>query len=319
MECYQKDILNFFEMKHCFSIRYHKKNTALYYKSKSNKATHYFQQQSKRAGRGAVQQTGSYFRISPFESINSFTDSRVWRTSNFEYKYYATMDYKSCFDSIYTHAYKWIIQRNVIDSKNAENPNLFISIDRVLQNINGLSSNGLIVGPEFSRMIAEVLLQHIDNEVLQALSNAGVEHEKDYAIYRYVDDIVVFANTQESLDIIIEKYKLIGEKYLLHLNELKLITGETPCVPKDWLGATRELSDVIDDFFYSGKRADYNQLPDDKRHLVKSDYIPVDRIKNEVTVIMAEYPNDRRTIVSFLLSTLLNNMILGSKALMNEP
>ena len=55
MECYQKDILNFFESKHCFSIRYHKKNTALYYKAKKNRATKYFHRQSKRAGKGAVQ------------------------------------------------------------------------------------------------------------------------------------------------------------------------------------------------------------------------------------------------------------------------
>ncbi|WP_461257079.1 hypothetical protein, partial [Treponema sp. R80B11-R83G3] len=101
MECYQKDILNFFEVKHCFSIRYHKKNTALYYKSKLNKATQYFQLQSKRTGRNTVQQTGNYFRISPFESINSFADSRIWRICNFKFRYYATMDYKSCFDSIY--------------------------------------------------------------------------------------------------------------------------------------------------------------------------------------------------------------------------
>ena len=308
MECYQKDILNYFEAKHCFSIRYHKKNTALYYKSKSSKATQYFQLQSKRTGRGAVQQAGNYFRISPFESINSFPDSRIWKLCNFKYRYYATMDYKSCFDSIYTHAYKWIIERNVIDSTDANNSNLFISIDRILQNINGKSSNGLIVGPEFSRMIAEVMLQQIDSEVLLALSCDSIEHEKDYSIFRYVDDIFIFASTQESLDRIINEYKLIGEKYLLHLNELKLTRGETPCVPKSWLEKTRSLSDVIDRIFYTGKKADYDLLPDDKRFLVKSDFIPIDRIKSEIAVIMKEYPNDRRTIVSFLISTMLNNI-----------
>ena len=242
MECYQKDILNYFESKNCFSIRYHKKNTALYYKSRANKATQYFQLQSKRAGRSAVQQSGSYFRISPFESINSFPDSRPWRISNFKYRYYASMDYKSCFDSIYTHAYKWIIERNVIDSTAADNSNLFIIIDRVLQNINGKSSNGLIVGPEFSRMIAEVLLQQIDSEVLLALSADGMERSRDYTIYRYVDDIFVFTSTQEYIEKIIEKYKMLGEKYLLQLNELKLAKGETPCVPKGWLEKTRHIS-----------------------------------------------------------------------------
>ena len=152
MECYQKDILNFFDEKHSFSIRYHKKNTNLFHKTKSKKVTQYFQRPSSRIGRGAIQQVGNYFKITPFESINAFTDSRIWRMCNFEYKYYAKIDYKSCFDSIYTHSYKWIIERNVVDSKSGKNSHLFLTIDRILQNVNGLSSNGLIVGPEFSRM-----------------------------------------------------------------------------------------------------------------------------------------------------------------------
>ena len=117
IECYQKDILNFFEKNHGFSIRYHKKNTDLFYKLKSNKVTQYFQQQSNRIGRGIIQQVGNYFKIVPFESINSFTDSRIWRMSNFKYRYYAKIDYKSCFDSIYTHTFTWIIERNVVDAK----------------------------------------------------------------------------------------------------------------------------------------------------------------------------------------------------------
>ncbi len=35
IECYQKEILDYLEKNHCFSLRYHKKNTDLYYKSKS--------------------------------------------------------------------------------------------------------------------------------------------------------------------------------------------------------------------------------------------------------------------------------------------
>ena len=110
IECYQKEILNYFEKHHDYSIRYHKKSTDLYYKAKSGRVTQYFQDQSFRAGHGAIQQAGNYFKIGPFESINSFADSRVWRMCNFKYKYYAKLDYKACFDSIYTHAFTWIIE-----------------------------------------------------------------------------------------------------------------------------------------------------------------------------------------------------------------
>lgn len=313
MECFQKDVLQFFEKKRCYSLRYHKKNTGLYYKARTKQGTAYFHKQSKRAGIAAVQQTGSYFKITPFESINSFADSRIWRMSNFHFGYYAKMDYKSCFDSIYTHAYKWIIERNVVDSKNAENSNLFIAIDRILQNINGRSSNGLLVGPEFSRMIAEIILQQIDSEVHLSLSADNLRKDVDYTAFRYVDDVFIFAKSPEALDTIIGKFRTHGEKYLLRLNDMKLTKGETPCVPKNWLSRTRVLSDEIDNIFLNKKKTKYDALPEGERYIVKSEFIKVDRLKDEITLAMKNYPDDRRTIVSFLLSTLLNN--IGKKKL----
>lgn len=308
IECYQKDIMNYFEKHHIFSIRYHKKSTDLYYKSRSGKVTQYFQDQSSRIGRGAIQQAANYFKIAPFESINSFADSRIWRMCNFKYKYYAKLDYKSCFDSIYTHAFTWIIERNVVDAKDASNSHLFITVDRILQNINGRSSNGIVVGPEFSRMMAEILLQHIDSEILLSLEKDGIAYNTDYVAFRYVDDIFLFANQPQILEQILSKYKTIGERYLLRINELKLAKGTTPCLPKEWLEKTRQLSDIIGSFFYQGKKADYDNLPEEERFLVKTDFISVDRIKDEIAVLVKQHSDDRRTIVSFLLSTLLNNI-----------
>ena len=308
IECYQKEILNYFEKHHGFSIRYHKKSTDLFYKSKSGKLTQYFQEQASRVGRGVIQQAANYFKIAPFESINSFADSRIWRMCNFKYSYYAKLDYKSCFDSIYTHAFSWMIERNVVDAKDANNSHLFITIDRILQNINGRSSNGIVVGPEFSRMIAEILLQHIDGEILLELEKDGISYNDDYAAFRYVDDIFLFSNQPQVLEQILSKYKAIGEHYLLRINELKLTKGSTPCLPKEWLEKTRQLSDIIGGYFYQGKKSDYDNLPEEDRYIVKNDFISVDRIKDEIAVLVKQHPDDCRTIVSFLLSTLLNNI-----------
>ena len=308
IECYQREILNYFEKHHDYSIRYHKKSTDLYYKAKSGRVTQYFQDQSFRAGRGAIQQAGNYFKIGPFESINSFADSRVWRMCNFKYKYYAKLDYKACFDSIYTHAFTWIIERNVVDAKDAVNSHLLVTIDRILQNINGRSSNGIVVGPEFSRMMAEVLLEHIDNVISISLSKENIIYNVDYVAFRYVDDIFLFANQPQVIEQILSKYKMIGEQYLLRLNELKLTKGNTPCLPKEWLERTRQLSDIIGNFFYQGKKSDYDKLPEDEQFIVRTEFISVDRIKDEIAILVKEHSEDRRTIVSFLLSTLLNNI-----------
>lgn len=306
IECYQKEILSYFENNNCFSLRYHRKNNDLFYKKKSNKLTEYFAKTSRKIEKSVLQQTGVYFKIHKFNSVSSFTNSRLWQQCNFKYRYFAKVDYKSCFDSIYTHAYKWIIERNTVDSKVANNSNLFIAIDRILQNINGKSSNGVVVGPEFSRMIAEILLQHIDKEVLQNLQAKGLVASKDFRIFRYVDDIYIFANTSIAIDEIVKTIELTSQKYLLHLNELKYYTAETPVVLNNWIDKTRSFSDKISDLFF--KKKDLHDRKEEIDYLVKNGYISLDRLKNEFSILMTDYPKDRRFIVSYILSTLLNNI-----------
>ena len=77
---------------------------------------------------------------------------------------------------------------------------MFLAIDRILQNINGKISNGIVVGPEFSRMVSEILLQQIDYEVKIILFNKKLFQNKDYSIYRWVDDIYIFANERKDLN-----------------------------------------------------------------------------------------------------------------------
>lgn len=46
----------------------------------------------------------------------------------------------------------------------------------------------------------------------------------------------------------------------------------------------------------------------DKKPLLKSGYISVDRIKDDFIYLVNEFPKEQRYIVSFMLSTLLNNI-----------
>lgn len=212
IECYQKELLDYLEENACFSLRYHRKNYDLYYKKKIKKVTNYFEKTSRKIERLVLQQTGAYFKIHKYNSVSSFTNSRLWQKCNFKYRNFAKVDYKSCFDSIYTHTYKWLIEKNTVDSKAVNNTNLLIVIDRVLQNINGKASNGLVVGPEFSRMIAEILLQHIDIEVKQQLAIQGLHLGQDYRIFRYVDDIYICKYSKQ--------YRTNHKKYRADIEEI---------------------------------------------------------------------------------------------------
>lgn len=305
IECYQKEILDSFEDKSCFSLRYHRKNTDLYYKKKVKRIADYFEKTSRKVDRGILQQTGAFFKIHKFNSVSSFTNSRLWQQCNFKYRNFAKIDYKSCFDSIYSHAFKWCIEKNTVDSKAAQNANLYIVIDRVLQNINGRSSNGVIVGPEFSRMIAEVLLEYIDVEVKTELAAEGLQVGRDYRVFRYVDDVYIFSNSQEQTELIIKTIERVSQRYLLRLNELKYFKSDTPVIMSTWLGKTRELSDKIADLFYRKHELYENKMTGP---LLKDGYISLERLKDDFIYLIHQYPNEQRYIVSFMLSTLLNNV-----------
>ena len=73
------------------------------------------------------------------------------------------------------------------------------------------------MGPEFSRALAEILLQTIDNEVILELENLGYLKERSYNVSRYIDDIFIFSNSEEEINIIISKYAQCAEKYHLKL------------------------------------------------------------------------------------------------------
>ena len=305
VECYQKEILSYLKEHSVFSLRYHKKNNDLYYKNRASKITQYFEKTAHKLNRAILQQTGMYFKIHKFNSISSFVNSRLWQMSNFRYKYFAKVDYKSCFGSIYTHAYKWIIAQNTVDSKNSNNTNLFIVIDRILQNINGYSSNGLIVGPEFSRMIAELLLQTIDTKVSQALKLQGLACGEDYRVFRYVDDIFIFSHSAETLELIINTFEIESSRYLLRLNESKTVKQHTPVMLSSWLSDTRILTDKIAGLFHNAH--ELHDMDGDK-FLLKKGFISLDRLKDDFVCLINKYPEDQRYIVSYVLSTLLKNI-----------
>lgn len=304
LELYQKDILNELVDKSVFSIRYHTKNNNLFYNNKNGKIVEYYSNDLDRI-QNTIKQHNTYFDIKPYRLLTNFTNSNEWYLLNKKFSYYAKIDYKSCFDSIYTHSYKWIINSNLIDSKNASNSELFYLIDKLMQNINGSRSNGIIVGPEFSRMIAELLLQEIDSLVHIELLNLNLVFKEDYHISRYVDDVIIFAKTKDIAFKIMDLYENISEKYSLSINELKRETSETPVIPSEWVNKTRLLMDKYDNCFRK-----ISDLEIEKKYLLKSRgrRISFKRIKDEFNALIKEFPENKHSIVSFCLSTTFNKV-----------
>ena len=327
VELYQKECLNLLNKNACFSLRFHHRNNNLCYKNKNKSIIKYFSEESKKMGREVLEQTGMFFDIAPYKSIAAFTSSEEWLVLNSKYKHFVKTDYKACFDSIYSHTFTWLIGKDSIDTKNFEsNSNIYSVVDRVLQNINARRSNGIVVGPEFSRMIAELLLQSIDVDVYNKLINDGIKCGQDYNVYRYVDDIFVFAKSEELTTQIVREYSEISRKYLLQLNESKLFSSHVPFVLDGWLNETNNFTNRMCSMLFTSKEEQKayiekitlveekeGEVSDGLPYLLKSHVIRYgskakQSIMNQLNELICKYQAKDRTIVSYFLSSILNHI-----------
>ena len=317
---YQKELLTILDKNSFFSLRFHHRNNDLCYKNKNKAVIKYFLDESTVAGKDIIEQTGMFFDISPYKSIASFTSSEDWLVLNSKYNYFIRTDYKACFDSIYTHTFKWLIGKDVNDTKDFKNANIYTSIDRILQNINARTSNGIVVGPEFSRMIAEILLQSIDNSVYSKLLNKGIVAGEDYNIFRFVDDIFIFAESEKLANDIIDIYAEVSRKYLLRLNDSKLYKNKVPFVLDEWLNATNLFTNRASMLLFTSKeeqrdsiekQIDNNALDETlKPYLLKSRALANGKraIMNQLNELICKYEKKDRTIVAYFLGMILNKV-----------
>lgn len=319
ISAYQKEMLNLLQKNSVYSLRYHKKNNDLYYKNKNKSVIKYFADLTQNTGKEIIEQTGMYFNIGPYKSIAAFTSSEDWLVLNGKYKYFIRTDYKACFDSIYTHTFNWIIGKDVNDTKNFKNGSIYSAIDRILMNINARTSNGIVVGPEFSRMIAEMLLQTIDRDVFSMLLNKNTLVNENYNIYRYVDDIFIFADSEKLANEIVGLYSEASRKYLLRLNDAKLSRNKVPFVLDAWLNETNLFANRAVTLLFNSKdeRKIYirehqsvqdveNAMP----YLLKSESLSTSKrsIMNQFNELICKYESKDRTIVAYFLGTLLNKV-----------
>lgn len=138
----------------------------------------------------------TFFSYKDYTNIYKFYEDYRYQRAEKKFQYLLRMDVQSCFDSIYTHSIAWAINGGSNIYKDNFNGGHDLSIgsvwDNLMQEMNYNETNGIVIGPEFSRLFAEVILQQIDQRVEQELLKCGYKHKVDYECYRYVDDYFFF-------------------------------------------------------------------------------------------------------------------------------
>ncbi|MDH6295328.1 Reverse transcriptase (RNA-dependent DNA polymerase) [Agrobacterium fabrum] len=169
-----------------------------------------------------VRNPASYFAYSGFDRLYKFYGSGAFVRLEKRFPLMSLMDISKCFDSIYTHSVSWAIKDPENSKKNTAASSFGNEFDKLMQSSNYSETNGICIGPEISRIFAEIILQKVDVDIIQEAKNEGIIFGRDFSCKRYVDDYIIFCNTD------VQKQKLIGivshclSQFNLHLNNQKL-------------------------------------------------------------------------------------------------
>jgi hypothetical protein len=90
------------------------------------------------------------------------------------------------------------MNKEIVKSHRFKNDSAFGEVfDTLMQKLNYNETNGIVIGPEISRIFAEILLQQIDFAVYKILDRSKIKHKIHYEVFRYVDDFFLFYNEEE--------------------------------------------------------------------------------------------------------------------------
>ncbi|NTZ88434.1 RNA-directed DNA polymerase [Burkholderia metallica] len=204
----------------------------------------------------------SYFAYSKYTLLSKFYESSEFIRLEKRFRFMRSLDVSKCFYHIYTHSVSWAVKSKEFAKENINSYSFEGRFDKLMQISNYNETNGILVGPELSRIFAEIIFQKIDYDIQARLSGKNLIEGRDYSIRRYVDDFSVFSNSIENLDLIQRVVAVELGEMKLYLNERKIATFERPFVTPLTLART-ELSSILaslDDLLSEDKRTRHTIL-----------------------------------------------------------
>lgn len=174
----------------------------------------------------------SFFSYKDYSNVYKFYESHKFHRCEQKYDALIKLDISKCFDSVYTHSLAWALIGKEVTKENIKKSKKTFAgkFDCLMQNLNYQETNGIIVGPEFSRIFAELILQHIDKELLIRLRDKELYNKTDYEIFRYVDDYFIFYNNDSTKDLIQQELQILLREFKLSLNSAKEERFKNPII-----------------------------------------------------------------------------------------
>ncbi|MDI6647932.1 RNA-directed DNA polymerase [Bacillus altitudinis] len=321
---FESDLLNIIHNKESFSFRKAFRTNSLVYKKENNQTVYYSDKSSKQQLIISLESSGTYFKQYPFKTISGLLNSNVFAYCRDKYSLLLMIDIQECFQSIYTHSFKWLITNKSYDSKKLNgSSSLYSNIDSFMQNLNGSKTNGIIVGPEISRLLSDFLLTHIDEKIIESLAEKGKIQRTDYYIFRFVDDYFIFTNDEPTQKLIKDIIKVELSNFQLKINEFKVTKISNEDNVNNWISELTPLIQTIDEIFPSKDEIQLirsnPQINDISRGILEvaasNSYgnsnainkIKYNDLKNK-SILLIKSTREKKLISSYILSTIVKKV-----------
>ncbi|MEQ1666051.1 MAG: antiviral reverse transcriptase Drt3b, partial [Bdellovibrionales bacterium] len=174
-----------------------------------------------------VKHTPSFFAYHGYDRLYKFFNSLDYFSLEKQFSVLMTLDVSKCFDSIYTHSLSWAVKDKEFTKSNVSVSSTFAQeFDRVIRHGNHNETNGIPIGPEASRIFAEILFQEIDRLTIAKLKD--FKFGDHYTFRRYVDDVFIYAENEQMATKVYEVYADVLVAFNLHANTAKSAIYKRP-------------------------------------------------------------------------------------------
>ncbi|ELN6934467.1 RNA-directed DNA polymerase [Vibrio navarrensis] len=191
----------------------------------------------------------SFFTYKKYNFLYKFYDSYTFHRLERRFSKLHKFDISKCFENLSIDMLPVALRGEDLFISDQYSSNTFESkFSKLLSYSNHSRTHGIVIGPEFSRIYAEILLQKIDSQIESRIKELGIKYGVDYVIKRYVDDYFLFYNDDRLLGTIVSESVNVLSNYKLFINESKnedftrpFITGVT--------SAKMSISSFFDELF----------------------------------------------------------------------
>jgi endonuclease YncB( thermonuclease family) len=164
-------------------------------------------------------------------------------TLNAGYELLAEADIAAFFHSVYTHTIPWAIHGKPLAKRKKQDMNFYGNVlDLLVRNAQDGQTIGLPVGPDTSRLLAEIVGTAVDKAVQTALKGKRNWSAKQRGGMRFVDDFTFGCSSQQEAEIVVAAVRRCANEFELELNNTKTRISPTgPFFPAAWKEHIRSL------------------------------------------------------------------------------